>query len=128
VTGRLIKPGVFNQCINELIRLVTKEHCYLFQGNRKLVNKAKNLTHVQHTNISKPGCLSVSSDGVIYLISAHTIVYQSTDDGLVWSRMFSVTDGWRCLQVIKVSTDSNTDVLWTVVWLGEYWVSASVHS
>ena len=44
-----------------------------------------------------------------------TSVYQSTDDGLTWTRMFNITDGWECRQVIKVSTDSNTDVLWTLV-------------
>jgi hypothetical protein len=35
--------------------------------------------------------------------------------------MFNVTDGWKCWQVIKVSTDSNTDVLWTLVWSAEDW-------
>jgi hypothetical protein len=35
--------------------------------------------------------------------------------------MFNVTDGWECWQVIKVSTDSNTDVLWTLVWSAEDW-------
>jgi hypothetical protein len=35
--------------------------------------------------------------------------------------MFNVTDGWQCWQVIKVSTDSNTDVLWTLVWSAEDW-------
>jgi hypothetical protein len=71
------------------------------------------------TNISQPSSLSVSTDGVIYLISEYTSVYQSTDDGLTWSRMFNVAIGWMCRQVIKVSTYSNTDVLWAVVWSGE---------
>jgi hypothetical protein len=35
--------------------------------------------------------------------------------------MFTVTDGWQCHQVIKVSTDSNTDVPWTRVWSGKNW-------
>jgi hypothetical protein len=68
-----------------------------------------------------PGNLSVSTDGVIYLISEWTSVYQSTDDGLTWNHVFTVTDDRECCQVIKVSTDSNTDVLWTVVWSAEDW-------
>jgi hypothetical protein len=31
--------------------------------------------------------------------------------------VFNVSGGWICDQVIKVSTDSNTDVLWTSIWL-----------
>jgi hypothetical protein len=69
---------------------------------------------IQQSNVSQPTALSVSTDGVIYIVSGLTSVYQSTDDGLTWSHMFIVSDGWRCSQVIKVSTDSNTDALWTV--------------
>jgi hypothetical protein len=72
---------------------------------------------IQKTHILDPDFFSVSTDGVIYLISKWTIVYQSTDDGLTWSPTFEVTDGWQCRQVIKMSTDSHTDVLWTVVGL-----------
>ena len=82
----------------------------------KVVTMSQSGDVIQQTNVSMPSYLSVSTDGVIYLISDnYKIVYQSTDDGLTWSRMFNVTDGWECWQVIKVSTDSNTDVLWTVV-------------
>jgi hypothetical protein len=77
---------------------------------------------IQRTNVSWPTYLSVSTDGVIYLISAETSVYQSTDDGLTWSLMLNVTDGLRCYQVIKVSTDSTTDVLWTLVLSPEDWL------
>jgi hypothetical protein len=68
---------------------------------------------IQQSNVSQPTALSVSTDGVIYLISGHTIFYQSADDGLTWSHLFAVTVGWRFAQVIK-STDNNTDVFWTV--------------
>jgi hypothetical protein len=81
----------------------------------KVVTMSQSGDVIQQTNVSQPSYLSVSTDGVIYLISEYTSVYQSTDDGLTWSRMFNVTDGWQCWQVIKVSTDSNTDVLWTLV-------------
>ena len=52
--------------------------------------------------------LSVSNDGIIFL-AAETSVYQSTDDGISWSRVFESTDGWHCLQVIKMTTDHSDD-------------------
>jgi hypothetical protein len=61
--------------------------------------------------------LSVSTDGVIYLIHKQKDVYQSTDEGLTWSHVFNVSVSWKCEQVIKVSTDSNADVLWASIWL-----------
>jgi hypothetical protein len=59
----------------------------------------------------------VSTDDVIYLIDNQKDLYQTTDEGLTWSHVFNVSVGWRCDQVIKVSTDSNADVLWTLIWL-----------
>jgi hypothetical protein len=47
---------------------------------------------IQQTNVSRPTCLSVSTDGVIYLTKADKSVYQSTDDGLTWSHIFNVSD------------------------------------
>jgi hypothetical protein len=85
----------------------------------KVVTMSQSGDVIQQTNISQPSYFSVSTDGVIYIISLYKSVYQSTDDGLTWSCMFKVTDGWQCWQVIRVSTDSNTDVLWTLVWSGE---------
>ena len=89
----------------------------------KVVTMSQSGDVIQQTNVLllRPNCLSVSTDDVIFLIGNYTSVYQSTDDGLTWSHMFNVTDGWRCYQVIKVSTDSNTDVLWTVVKSNEDW-------
>jgi hypothetical protein len=87
----------------------------------KVVTMSQSGDVIQQTNISEPSHFSVSTDGVIYLISEWTSVYQSTDDGLTWSHMFNVTDDWQCYNVNKVSTDSNTDVLWTLVWSADDW-------
>ena len=88
----------------------------------KVVTMSQSGDVIQQTNVSKPTFLSVSTDGVIYLISDNcTSVYQSTDHGVTWSHVFHVTDGWECWQVIQVSTDSNTDALWTVVRSDEDW-------
>jgi hypothetical protein len=94
-------------------------YCEWVRG--KIVTMSQAGDVIQHTNVSMPTNPSMSTDDVIYFTSAGTSVYQSTDDGLTWSRMFTVADGWQCCQVIKVSTDSNTDVLWTVVNSVEDW-------
>jgi phosphoribosyl-AMP cyclohydrolase len=62
--------------------------------------------------------LSVSTDGVIYAIHKQKDVYQSADEGLTWRRMFIVSESGTCDQVIKVSADSNTDVLWASIRSG----------
>jgi hypothetical protein len=54
----------------------------------------------------------MSTDGVIYLADYRAGVYQSTDDGESWSDMCKVADGWHCVQVIRVSSDSNTQIFW----------------
>jgi hypothetical protein len=77
----------------------------------------------QGTCISKsatpcPYQLSISTDGVIYL-SNNGSVYQSTDDGVTWSHVFNVAHGWECWQAVKVSSDDNTQVFWTVDLLKE---------
>jgi hypothetical protein len=66
--------------------------------------------------------VSVSTDNVIYLISDQTkclSVNRRRFD--VESHVSHVADDWQCWQVIKVSTDNNTDVLWTVVESAEDW-------
>ena len=66
-----------------------------------------------HSHIRTPQFLSISYDDAIYLADWTTGVYQSTDDGFSWSLVFNSTDGWHCLQVIKVTTDHSDD-FWTL--------------
>jgi hypothetical protein len=85
---------------------------------------------IAQTKTLFPIRLSISTDDVIYLADYRTGVYQSTDDGVTWSHVFKVADGWQCVQVIRVSSDSNTQVFWTSERLRcrQYQVaSASVH-
>ena len=49
----------------------------------------------------------------IYLTDLETGVFQSTDDGVSWNMVFKATDGWDCVQVIRV-TSNLTDDFWTV--------------
>ena len=65
------------------------------------------------TGTANPRHLSVSNDDVIYLADYEIGVYQSTDDGVSWSLVFKLTDGWNCLKVIKVPTN-NSDYFWTL--------------
>jgi hypothetical protein len=72
---------------------------------------------IAQTNTLVPFRLSISTDDVIYLADYRTGVYQSIDDGVTWSHVFNVDDGWHCVQVIKVSSGSNTQVFWTTEML-----------
>jgi hypothetical protein len=76
---------------------------------------------MRQTNLLQPGYLSISADDVIYLISDHTSVFQSKDDGLTWNHLFNVSDDCKCWQVVKVSTDNNTDILWAVEYPFRDW-------
>jgi hypothetical protein len=90
---------------------------YSEKDNHKVVTMSQSGDVIRQTDAFRPWYLSVSTDGVIYLIHNQTDVYQSTDEGLTWSHVFNVSGGWNCDQVIKVSTNSNTDVLWTSTML-----------
>jgi hypothetical protein len=90
---------------------------YSEDGNGKVVTMSRSGHVMRQTAGFVFSHLSVSTDGVIYLIHKRKDVYHSTDDGLTWSHVFNVSDGCDFYQVIKVSTDSNTDVLWTSIGL-----------
>jgi hypothetical protein len=90
---------------------------YSESDSRKVLTMSRSGDVIRQTDAFRPWYLSVSTDGVIYLIHNQKDVYQSTDEGLTWSHVFNVSGGWRCWQVIKVSTNSNTDVLWTSMML-----------
>ena len=64
--------------------------------------------------------LSVSKDGVIYLIADRkTGVYQSTDDGASWSLVFKSTEGRHCLQAIKIASTDHSEDFWTLESIGD---------
>jgi hypothetical protein len=69
---------------------------------------------IAQTTTSCPYRLSISTDDVIYHADCSTGVYQSIDDGVTWSHVFKVADGCECCQVVKVSSDNNAQVFWTV--------------
>lgn len=64
--------------------------------------------------------ISVSTTGnVIYLAASESKVYQSTDDGVTWSRILltATENGWMVTKAVKVLmslSDKTTDVAWTV--------------
>jgi hypothetical protein len=73
---------------------------YSGYGSDKVVTMSQSDDVIKQTDVSRPSNLFVSTDDVIYLVLSNgTSVYQSTDDGLTWSRMFNVTDSWECRQV-----------------------------
>ena len=84
-------------------------------GNNKVVVMSESGKAITtRTQMISPRYLSVSSDNIIYLADSKTTgVYQSIDDGVSWSLVFKSTDGWHCLQVIKVTTEHSDD-FWTL--------------
>ena len=83
-------------------------------SNKVVVISESGKVITTYTRMTEPRDLSVSSDNIIYLADSETGgVYQSTDDGVSWSLVFKSTDGWRCIQVIKVTTDHSDD-FWTL--------------
>jgi hypothetical protein len=85
---------------------------YAANNNKKVVVMTCNGEVITQTN--SVSCLRfyVSPDDVIYLAGLDSVVYQSTDDGATWTHVFEVAD--ECLQVIKVSSDSNTQTFWAL--------------
>jgi hypothetical protein len=69
---------------------------------------------IAQTKTFFPHRLSISTNEVICLADSATGVYQSTDGGVTWSHVFNIADGWQCVQVIKVSIDSSTQVFWSI--------------
>ena len=60
---------------------------------------------IQHTVMTEPKRLSVTTDGIIYLVDKTDGVYQSTDDGVSWKLIIDSTPGWLCWQTIKVTVE-----------------------
>ena len=88
--------------------------------SRKVVVMSENGRVITtHTHLPDPQYLSLSNDDIIYVTDWETGVYQSTDDGINWSLVFKPSDGWHCLQTIKVTTEHSDD-FWTLEWSNDY--------
>jgi hypothetical protein len=57
---------------------------------------------IVQTKLPKPRYLYAHSDGTIYVTSMENGVFQSKDNGKTWRLVFKPTDGWLCLQAIRV--------------------------
>ena len=71
-----------------------------------------NGTIISTINMTSPTLLSLSNDGGIYL-AEKTSVYASSDNGMSWRHVFNISDGYVCVQVIKLIHD-HTDEYWTL--------------
>ena len=79
----------------------------------KIVVISETDEEITHTHLESPGSFSISDDGIIYLSEASGI-YQSSNDGINWSRIFNYTYGFiNNRQVIKVNAEKNDD-FWTL--------------
>jgi hypothetical protein len=78
----------------------------------------------QNPRLSTPSTLSVSTNGIIYLVNADRHwVSQSRTDGLTWGIMFGIPITSNFFQVINVSLDPDVpEVLWNIVEsFGGHW-------
>ena len=67
---------------------------------------------IAQNKMQSPMCLSVFN-GNIYLADWNIGAFQSTDDGVNWSLVFSSPNEWNCWQVIKVEAAHNNN-FWTL--------------
>ena len=70
---------------------------------------------IQSEFVHLPGTFSLFSDGTLYLTDAITGVYKSIDDGLKWTFVFKLVDGWYSRKVIK-TTAGNAENFWSLDW------------
>ena len=62
---------------------------------------------INQIRMTDPRCLSVSHDNIIYLADQEAGVFQSADEGVTWTLEFKPDDDWKCLQVIKMTSEYN---------------------
>jgi hypothetical protein len=93
-----------------------------------IVTMSRSGAIISSANIEHVRSVSVSADNTIYVACRKYGVYQSTDDGITWSHLFSSPDGFDFKQVIKVSTsvDLNTDTFWALE--KNYFIFVSIRS
>ena len=84
--------------------------------NVVLMRRNSYLKH-QHRMID-PKRFSVSIDKKIYLADGKNGVFESIDNGLSWTFVFTCTESNSCVQVIKVSAN-NIHKFWTLVLMKE---------
>ena len=61
------------------------------------------------TSMPDPRRLHVSNDDIIYVADADNGVYQTTDEGVSWSLTFESPIGWKCYEVIKITSEHSDD-------------------
>ena len=69
----------------------------------EIITTSSQVTFTMHISVS---------DDIIYITDWINGAYQSADEGVSWNLIIKSTDGWSCLQVIKVTTDNFND-FWT---------------
>ena len=66
---------------------------------------------IGRTRMKRPRRFSVFNDKIIYLADWEMGVYQSRDDGINWSHVFTPANQRHCVEVIKVLIDQR-EVFW----------------
>ena len=80
-----------------------------YPGYLVVISKSGDLVTTNNL-LANPSRLSVSEEKVIYL-ACGSDVYQSSDDGITWKKVFRLSDLWSCYQLIVVKTEHGNDFL-----------------
>ena len=81
--------------------------------NHKVIILSQGGTIITQTEMTNPQCLSVSTNDVMYLADWQNGVYESSDGGANWSRVFQSREGVQCWQVIEIPT-KHGEIFWTL--------------
>ena len=69
---------------------------------------------ISKTSLANPQKFDVTADGFIHLADREDGIFESTDGGITWLRLFQPPEDWQCYQVIKVLSDHGSDKYWTL--------------
>jgi hypothetical protein len=86
--------------------------CTLYDGEVVVMSKSGAIT--SSVQLSDPRCLSVCSDGTIYVADRRAGVYQSTNDGKKFRHVFRSHDNGDFWQVIRVSSTPQSHTFWAL--------------
>jgi hypothetical protein len=86
--------------------------CSLSNNNVATISKSGAIISTVHLPV--PLCVSVCSDGTIYVANCHAGVHQSTNGGKNFRRVFRSYVNGFVWQVIRVSSTPQADIFWAL--------------
>lgn len=98
-----IRPNIPNVKVYDVTGSRDGNVIYTDKGSEHVVLVSRAGEVIVQTKLPKPRYLYAHSDETIYVTSMENGVFQSKDNGKTWRLVFKPTDGWMCLQAIRVT-------------------------